>query len=70
MAKKKDAQGESADTALAAAASTIGEAAGKIAPAVDISPHTKSVKVPKLAKKDKTRLPRREKQARQNAGQL
>jgi len=41
------------------------EAAGESAP--QIMPSMKSTKVPKLAKKNKSRLPRREKKARQRA---
>ena len=39
------------------------EAAGETAPR--IAPNTKSTKIPKLAKKNKSRLPRREKKAMQ-----
>lgn len=39
------------------------EAAGE--PASPIAPSKKSTKIPKLAKKNKSRLPRREKKARQ-----
>jgi hypothetical protein len=39
------------------------EAAGESAP--QIAPSRKSTKIPKLAKKNKSRLPRREKKARQ-----
>jgi hypothetical protein len=39
------------------------EAAGESAP--QIAPSLKSTKIPKLAKKNKSRLPRREKKARQ-----
>jgi hypothetical protein len=39
------------------------EAAGESAP--QIAPSMKSTKIPKLAKKNKSRLPRREKKARQ-----
>ena len=38
--------------------------------AVGVTPQTKSMKVPKLAKKDKARLPRRQKKALQKADQL
>ena len=63
MAKKKDTQVESTDSALNEAAKTIGKAAGVVASAVGVTPHTKSLKVPKLAKKNKHRIPRREKKA-------
>jgi hypothetical protein len=59
MAKKK--QEESPDTVLVTAAKSIGEVAGKIASAVGITPA--KPKIPKLAKKNKTRLPRRQKKA-------
>ncbi len=65
MAKKKDKQEESADSTLVSAAKTLGEAAGKIAAVVGIA--KKSTKVPKLAKKKKSRLPRKEKKALQKA---
>jgi hypothetical protein len=60
MAKKKQEE-ESPDTALVSAAKTIGSAAGKIASAVGVAAPTKTVKVPKLARKKKAPLPRREK---------
>lgn len=69
MAKKKDTQ-ESPDGALVAAAKTIGSAAGKVAAAVGIATpakQTAKVKVPKLAAKNKTRLPRRQKKAAKKA---
>jgi hypothetical protein len=60
MAKKKETQ-ESPDGVLASAAKTIGAAAGTIAAAVGVT--APKPKVPKLVKKNKTRLPRREKKA-------
>ena len=60
MAKKKEAQ-ESPDGALVAAAKTIGAAAGTLAAAVGVT--APKPKVPKLVKKNKTRLPRRQKKA-------
>ncbi len=42
------------------------EAAGETAP--QTAPSMKSTKIPKLAKKNKSRLPRREKKARQKSG--
>jgi hypothetical protein len=68
MAKKKDTQEESADGVLATA-KTIGKAAGEIASAAGPTPHTPSAKVPKLQKKNKSRLPRRQKKALQKAAQ-
>ena len=63
-----------------AAAKKIGKAAGKVAAVAGAAadapaeaappapkPQTKSVKVPKLAKKNKMRLPRKEKKAQQKA---
>jgi hypothetical protein len=66
MAKKK----QSAEGVLVAAAKTIGAAVGRVVSEVGVHPQTKSGKVPKLAKKNKARLPRREKKALQKAGQL
>jgi len=68
MAKKK--QDESPEGVLIAAGNAIGAAAGKVASEVGVHPQRKSVKVPKLAQKNKARLPRREKKALQKAGQL
>lgn len=70
MAKKKDAQEESPQGGLVEAAKTIGKVAGKVAASVGVTTHPKSVKVPKLAKKEKSRLPRRQKKALRKAGQL
>jgi hypothetical protein len=77
MAKKTEAQGESPEGVLVKAAKKVGKAAGKIVAAVDTAPpveappaekpQTKSVKVPKFAKKNKQRLPRKEKKAQQKA---
>jgi len=67
MAKKKEPQEESGDGVLASAAKAIGKAAGTVAAAVGVTPHTPSSKVPKLAKKNKSRLPRREKKAQRKA---
>jgi hypothetical protein len=69
--KKKKAEGDSVSGTKAA-----DKGAGKkaAAPEVEVAPaprttFTKSTKIPKLAKKNKTRLPRREKKARQKAAQ-
>jgi hypothetical protein len=81
MAKKKDEQeAPAAEGVLVAAAKKIGKAAGKVAKVTGAAaeepaeaappapkPQTKSVKVPKLAKKNKNRLPRKEKKAQQKA---
>jgi len=65
MAKNKESQ-ESTDGVLVTAAKTIGAAAGKIVAAVGVATPAKQ-KVPKLVKKNKTRLPRRQKKAAKKA---
>ena len=72
MAKKKQTEEQPSEGTLTEAAKTIGHIAGKVAVAVgaatpETSAPKKSVKVPKLAPKNKSRLPRREKKARQKA---
>lgn len=78
MAKKKDNTDQPEEGVLTAAAKAVGKAAGKVAalagaggetPAAEASPAEpkKTTKVPKLAPKNKSRLPRREKKARQKA---
>ena len=52
---------------LVKAAKTIGEAAAKIATAVGAAHPAEKKKVPKLAKKNKSRLPRRQKKAARKA---
>jgi hypothetical protein len=64
MAKKKETQ-EAPDGILVAAAKTVGAAAGKVAAAVGITPP--KPKVPKLVKKGKSKLPRRQKKAAKKA---
>ena len=74
---KKDKPEESTDGIITTAAKKLGKAAGKVAAAVGATPETSgtesppvkqpSTKVPKLEKKNKNRLPRREKKARQKA---
>ena len=64
--KKKD------DSALVAAAETVGAVVGKVAAALGVTadkPKTppSKVKIPKLAKSGKSRLPRKEKKAKQKA---
>jgi hypothetical protein len=63
--KKKD------ESALVAAAEVVGAAVGKVAALVGVGdkPKTppKSVKIPKLAKKNKSRMPRKQKKAQQKA---
>jgi hypothetical protein len=70
MAKKKEAPEESGEGVLASAAKTIGKAVGTVAAAVGVTPKTPSSKVPKLAKKNKNHLPRREKKAQRKAANL
>jgi hypothetical protein len=80
MAKKKETEEKQPEGVLATAAKAIGKAAGKAAkltgaaadapaadaPAVDAPPpQPKKVKVPKLAPKNKARLPRKVKKAQQ-----
>ena len=73
---KKDKPEESREGIITTAAKKVGKAAGKIASAVGGSPEAPlparqpSKKVPKLEKKNKNRLPRREKKARQKAASL
>jgi hypothetical protein len=65
MAKKKEATEappESQEGALVKAAKAVGEAAGKIAAAVGVAKPVKQ-RVPKLEKKNKVGLPRKEKKA-------
>jgi hypothetical protein len=66
MAKKKETQQEP-ESVLVAAAKSIGTAAGTIAAAVGITPSPQKVKVPKLADREKRRLPRRQKKAAKKA---
>jgi hypothetical protein len=70
MAEKKkgpiegdSASGTKAPDKRAGKKAVVPEAAGESAPKVP--PSLKSAKIPKLAKKNKSRLPRREKKARQ-----
>ncbi len=69
---KKVKEPEAEDGVLVAAAKTVGKAAGKVAALVAPEPvpapmHPKSVKPQKLQKKNKSRLPRREKKALQKS---
>lgn len=57
------ASGTKASDKGAGKKAVVPEAAGE--PASPIAPSKKSTKIPKLAKKNKSRLPRREKKARQ-----
>jgi hypothetical protein len=71
--KKQDAPAptDAADNVLVSTAKSIGTVAGKIASAVGAAAPTPSTparpKVGKLKKKNKTRLPRRQKKAQQKA---
>ena len=65
MAKKKEAT-EPPDGALVKAAKAVGEAAGTIAAAVGVTKPAKP-RVPKLKKKNKSGLPRKEKKAAKKA---
>ena len=66
MSKTKETE-ESPDSPLISAAKTIGATAGKVATAVGIATPPAKPKVPKLAKKNKSRLPRRQKKAAKKA---
>ena len=68
MADKKKKQ----DRALVSAAETVGAAVGKVAALVGVTaekPKTppKNIKIPKLAKKNKSRIPRKQKKTPQKA---
>jgi hypothetical protein len=70
--RKKASAPADEESILTTTAKAIGKAAGKIAVAAGVEPdapkpHTVSVKVPKLQKKNKSRLPRRQKKAQQKA---
>lgn len=77
---KKDKPEESTDGIITTAAKKLGTVAGKVAAAVGAAPETSSTEAPpvkqpstkvsKLEKKNKNRLPRKEKKARQKAGTL
>ena len=76
MAKKENL-GSTDDGIITTAAKKLGKAAGKVAAAVGATDNSgteaspvkqPSNKVPKLEKKNKKRLPRREKKARRKAG--
>ncbi|HEY1495478.1 MAG TPA: hypothetical protein VGF49_13090 [Candidatus Solibacter sp.] len=68
MAKKKTTE-EAPEGILETAAKTLGTAAGKIAAAVGVTADKKpaKVKIPKLASKNKSRLPRKQKKALKKA---
>ncbi|MGO9008894.1 MAG: hypothetical protein ACLQPN_02240 [Bryobacteraceae bacterium] len=71
--RKKVVEPDTKDTISATEAKTVGAAPGKTASPARVAepapppPQRKSTKIPKLQKKNKSRLPRREKKARQKA---
>jgi hypothetical protein len=65
--KKKTAEGGSVNEAIATEKAAGKKAAPSEAAAAGPTPRMKSTKIPKLAKKNKPRLPRREKKARRKA---
>jgi hypothetical protein len=70
MPKKPTPPPEKEDSVLVSAAKVVGSAAGKVAAlagASESQPATKSSKVGKLLKKDKHRVPRKQKKAAQKA---
>jgi hypothetical protein len=71
MAKKTPAVEESPESILVTAAKTLGTVAGKVAAVAGAHAETpaapKKVKIPKLAPRNKARLPRREKKALKKA---
>jgi hypothetical protein len=70
MPKKKSPEEQPAEGILVSAAKTIGEVAGKVVAAVGGSgEQKKSSKIPKLAKKHKSHLPRKVKKAQKKGTQ-
>jgi hypothetical protein len=70
MPKKKETAENPENNMLVSAAKAIGTAAGKIAKLAGVAPEgapAKSQKIPKLTKKSKNKLPRREKNAAQKS---
>jgi hypothetical protein len=71
MAKKPTTSEEAPESILVTAAKGLGAAAGKVAAAVGVKaetpPKPAKVKIPKLAPKNKSRLPRKEKKALKKA---
>jgi hypothetical protein len=68
MPKKKNTTETPDESILASAAKATGTAAGNVAQLAGASPESaKSQKVPKLSKKNKHKLPRREKKAAQKS---
>ena len=71
-AEKAEKKKNKEESGLVSAAKAIGEAAGKIAALAGVTAEPRipaiSKKIPKLAKKNKSRLPRRQKKALKKAG--
>ena len=71
MPKKNETAETPAESVLVTAAKAIGTAAGKVAKLAGVEPEPRepavSQKVPKLSKKNKTKMPRREKKAAQKS---
>jgi hypothetical protein len=70
--RKKRVEPGAEDSTLATKAKSVGAAAGKKAAPAEVAepvakPQTKSTKIPKLQKKNNSRLPRRQKKAQQKA---
>jgi len=66
--KKPSTEPVAEESTLVSTAKAIGSAAGKIASAVGVKPSTPAkVKIPKLAPKNKARVPRRVKKAQKKA---
>jgi F420-0:gamma-glutamyl ligase len=69
MPKQKETAKKAEDSVLVSAAKAIGKAAGEVAKLAGAEPEPRaravSQKIPKLTKKNKTKLPRREKKAAQ-----
>jgi hypothetical protein len=65
MARKKESEAKTDESVIVKAANVIGSAAGKVASLAGASPEAtpqrKSQKVGKLQKKDKSRVPRKQK---------
>jgi hypothetical protein len=68
MPKKQKPDEKSDEPILVTAAKVIGKAAGKVAAAVGVP--AKSQKIAKLPKKNKSRLPRRQKKAQKKGASL
>jgi hypothetical protein len=67
--KKKKTAEDGSVSGTEAADKAAGKKAAAPEAASEPAPRTKSTKIPKLLKKNKSRLPRREKKARQKAAQ-